>query len=616
MRTKGTSYLWIVQAIFLFLVVRCGGGGESTGGPADVPTGDLDVAAADAHDGVAPPGDTSSHNDAPQDSTVPDGWPPGDTPAPDDVPAPPDGGVEPDQSALPDVSADAGPGDVNCPEFICGAGPAMPLAVRAVQDDAAPDHPALGTHVALTGVLVTAIDALGGGSGGFWVQDPAGGPFSGIHIFNSHGADVAELAIGTRLDITGLYEEYFEESQLRLVAFTVLGPAAEPQPAVLPPASIATGGPDAEAYEGVLVRVENVWVADENPDGGEDFGEFAVTGGLRVDDDLFVVTPDPKAGDAFASLTGVMRFNHGHYKLEPRRAGDVVAGTSCVDDSDCDGVLDAADVCPFVVDRDQADGDGDRVGDLCDNCPADSNADQLDGDFDERGDLCDNCPEVANPDQLDSDGNGRGDACEALVASIYDIRDPETTLPVPAGTLVAIHDVVVTAIDTLGNGRGNFWVQAPAGGPWSGIRVFNERGQDVSALSVGMHVLVTGFYSEYHDESQVALLEYVPSPMLPTAPLPEALVPPDVATGGAFAEAYEGVLITVGRTEVIDQNPDLPDDFGEFVVTGNLRVDDDLYAAAPDPQIGDVFPELTGVLRFAYGNTKIAPRDATDARRE
>ena len=37
-------------------------------------------------------------------------------------------------------------------------------------------------------------------------------------------------------------------------------------------------------------------------------------------------------------------------------------------DTDGDGIPDASDNCPTVVNTDQADGDGDAVGDLCDNC--------------------------------------------------------------------------------------------------------------------------------------------------------------------------------------------------------------------------------------------------------
>ena len=52
----------------------------------------------------------------------------------------------------------------------------------------------------------------------------------------------------------------------------------------------------------------------------------------------------------------------------------------------------------------------------------------------------------------------------------------------------------------------------------------------------------------------------------------------------------------------------------EFVVTGNLRVDDYFYLRSPAPQVGDRFGSITGVLRYGNGNSKIEPRSADDYR--
>ncbi len=64
-------------------------------------------------------------------------------------------------------------------------------------------------------------------------------------------------------------------------------------------------------------------------------------------------------------------------------------------DTDSDGVLNAADNCPTVANPSQHDEDGDKVGDGCDNCPHLANADQANTDSDGVGNLCDPSPTIA-----------------------------------------------------------------------------------------------------------------------------------------------------------------------------------------------------------------------------
>ncbi|UCD94194.1 MAG: hypothetical protein JSU69_10585 [Candidatus Zixiibacteriota bacterium] len=84
----------------------------------------------------------------------------------------------------------------------------------------------------------------------------------------------------------------------------------------------------------------------------------------------------------------------------------------CVDDVDCDSVVDAEDNCPNVYNPDQTDSDEDTLGDACDNCPQIANFDQQNTDGDDHGDVCDNCISVPNDNQNDGDGDGAGDACD------------------------------------------------------------------------------------------------------------------------------------------------------------------------------------------------------------
>jgi len=91
-------------------------------------------------------------------------------------------------------------------------------------------------------------------------------------------------------------------------------------------------------------------------------------------------------------------------------------------DADLDGIADSADNCPAVPNHDQPDADADGIGDACDtvNQPVtkrvpghSSSMAFFDADLDSVADAADNCPNVANRDQADQDKDGVGDACDA-----------------------------------------------------------------------------------------------------------------------------------------------------------------------------------------------------------
>lgn len=71
-------------------------------------------------------------------------------------------------------------------------------------------------------------------------------------------------------------------------------------------------------------------------------------------------------------------------------------------DTDGDGVADAIDNCPSVLNPDQGDLDADGIGDSCDP----------DRDGDGVFNVLDNCPRVANQTQLDGNRDGIGDRCD------------------------------------------------------------------------------------------------------------------------------------------------------------------------------------------------------------
>ncbi len=92
---------------------------------------------------------------------------------------------------------------------------------------------------------------------------------------------------------------------------------------------------EAEAYEGMNVRFENVTVTALSADGASDFGEFAFASSgqasLRSDDASSLI-PGSLNSDSLtvdqnlASLQGVWYFSFGNYKLLPVELTDVNGG--------------------------------------------------------------------------------------------------------------------------------------------------------------------------------------------------------------------------------------------------------------------------------------------------
>lgn len=189
-----------------------------------------------------------------------------------------------------------------------------------------------GAQARVTGVVT----AVRGRS--FFLQMSPDDPFhegvenSGLFVFvpAANPAGLDEVAEGDAVEVAGRVGAFF--GQLQLQDVTSIDPVEEgmamPEPVVLAPADIATGGPLAEAYEGTLVRVEEVEVTAVNPPpgGGQSAptGEFIVEGSLRIGRYMMVHDPLPEVGSRRTSITGALRFANDHSKLEPRRAEDIV----------------------------------------------------------------------------------------------------------------------------------------------------------------------------------------------------------------------------------------------------------------------------------------------------
>lgn len=201
-----------------------------------------------------------------------------------------------------------------------------------IQDQTSPNHISENNltsdeHLEIQGAVVTASKD----EYGFIVQDPNATEHAGLFIYGDimlEGVSQSTYPeIGSIVTVSGEYEEYYDLAELKNSTVTVTGTTTPLNPTVISDVcSIGTNGADAELYESMLVTVANVSVTNENPDGNNDYNEFEVEGCLRIDDGLCPTcyADQPAMGTTFSSITGILTYTYGNFKILPRDAADMV----------------------------------------------------------------------------------------------------------------------------------------------------------------------------------------------------------------------------------------------------------------------------------------------------
>jgi hypothetical protein len=484
---------------------------------------------------------------------------------------------------------------------VSDGGPATTVTIYDVQDESRATFVPAGTLVHLEGVRITAIDTLMeaglGGVGDLWIQESAAGLFSGVQIYQPTtvvpcGAALT-LARGDVVTVDALTTEFAVPSdvsgdtvtELIGALVTCTTPAATagalPVPLAITDPTVLAAAATAEGYEGVpvvLTGVDALELADL-------FGSFAVSGEVLVDDALYAHPVSRR--DRFLQLTGVVHYVFDRVRIFPRDAADLVLGPprpledlagawACTDgtDSDSDALVDCADP----------------------DCS--------------RSAFC-----VGSPVRV----------------RVQDVQDASSAAhPAEGARVVLAGPLVVTAVDGFaeagGSGTvGNVYVQdvAAASAAYSGVVVFlpTTLGCGAAPLAVGDQVYVAGRYEEYAgdppDVTVGTLTEIVAGTIVcvSAGAVPAPILIADSATlagdtprEAGTGEPYEGVLVEVRGRDVIAA----PGPFGEWRVDGELRVDDDLYAATPAPASGERLGRLIGVIDSANGRFQLQPRSAAD----
>jgi hypothetical protein len=326
--------------------------------------------------------------------------------------------------------------------------------------------PAANTSVSLGGV-VTVGRVTSSSNATAWVQDPGGGPYSGIQLFCPKSScsaydTIDKLAAGEVLDVTGTYDVFQGSPELKGVTITKKGTTTAPVATTLTAEMLAKGtdstSPAFVQWNEVLVRLAGPLTATNvtapqfsaacsggNGDAGAGsvqyrgfevtIGHAVVNVGLGFFDTLhyclpgcgFACNDEVKAGDGFDSIQGVARVLDGFVRVDPATNEDMPR----------EGETPTADAGAADVPMSMPDGPTSPGPDA----PA----------------------ATADAPVLTSDAGG---------VIVGDGTVKSITMELPAdGSLVALKDVVVVGNELRTSGS-QVYVQDQGGGQYSGLFVF------------------------------------------------------------------------------------------------------------------------------------------------
>ena len=392
---------------------------------------------------------------------------------------------------------------------------------------------AVGTPVALKGVIVTAIDMYGTKTGDIWIEEAGGGEFSGVHVFGAPLATVGTLAVGDIVDIAGAQKDEFTYmgtggvggdmsgrsiTELKpvnggMMTVTKTGTGTVPAPMAVDALAIGQKATQLERdaewekWEGVLIKVTNVTAVTGAKCVGKacsdpTLNSFSATGGIVVESSI-AGFPGTAPGsiaknDCLAGITGIVDYFFDYLLFPTSTANIMTGGTGCP----------VAEGASHAVCSDMIDNDGNGFTDCLDN------------------------------------GCIVGDATCRTTTTIPAIQAATPTGP------IELTSVYITAIS---HNKRSIWVsQNPQAAVNEGVYVFNAGGgaQLDNTFVVGAKVNVIGSVQEYNDDMLGGTLTELNSLKTTLVTGTGTVVPVVGKTVAelsmpAVAPMYESVLVTL-----------------------------------------------------------------------
>jgi hypothetical protein len=209
--------------------------------------------------------------------------------------------------------------------------------------------PYLGAVTTLSGILTAdttqvALSPVSGGSTNAWYMQSTSQPWSGIWLTTADSAaqrQMSALRNGDSISVTGTVQEQFDVTRLGNITnvVKVSGGNTLPSPVVRTTGSlnVSNGVASAEAYEGMLVQLNNVTVTDIAPT-FSDATEYNVNDGSgaavvqrsgknkysNVPADSITGKTILRVGNKIGVLRGIVYYSFNQYKFVPRTDDDFI----------------------------------------------------------------------------------------------------------------------------------------------------------------------------------------------------------------------------------------------------------------------------------------------------
>ncbi|WP_018247618.1 endonuclease/exonuclease/phosphatase family protein [Orenia marismortui] len=138
-----------------------------------------------------------------------------------------------------------------------------------------------------------------------------------------YGIEYPELTRGSEIIVTGEISQYYGMAEIKpdsiddITLVKAEGRLIVPEVITANDLSVENG----EAYEGKLVTIKNITIEDNNSTKNLDATDSTGTAVVRLEDDKLSIDK----GKSYTSITGVVKYHYGEYKIIPRSQADIVA---------------------------------------------------------------------------------------------------------------------------------------------------------------------------------------------------------------------------------------------------------------------------------------------------